>query len=170
MKLKEKSLWRALMLLCWSFEILAPKMVSISLYLHRKSLRCNITTTAKLERSALCHIMSLRFWHLDGSKPTWTVNNSNPAVLPVQSDWNYVTLNCKVHYMGVRQHTGDKGSYGRSYGFSSIHIRMWELEHREGWVPKNWCFWTVVLEKTPESPLESKEIKPVHPKGNQPWI
>ena len=47
---------------------------------------------------------------------------------------------------------------------------MWELDHKEGWVPKNWCFWTVVLEKTLESPLDCKEIKPVNPKGNQPWI
>ena len=47
---------------------------------------------------------------------------------------------------------------------------MWELDHNEGWVPKNWCFQTVVLEKTLESPLDSKEIKPVNPKGNQPWI
>ena len=47
---------------------------------------------------------------------------------------------------------------------------MWELDHKEGWVPKNWCFWTVVLEKTLETPLDSKEIQPVNPKGNQPWI
>ena len=47
---------------------------------------------------------------------------------------------------------------------------MWELDHKEGWVPKNWCFWTVVLEKTLESPLDCKEIKPVNPKGNQSWI
>ena len=47
---------------------------------------------------------------------------------------------------------------------------MWELDYKEGWAPKNWCFWTVVLEKTLESPLESKEIQPVHPKGNQSWI
>ena len=47
---------------------------------------------------------------------------------------------------------------------------MWELDQKEGWVSKNWCFWTVVLEKTFESPLDSKEIKPVNPKGNQPWI
>ena len=47
---------------------------------------------------------------------------------------------------------------------------MWELDHKEGWAPKNWCFWTVVLEKTLESPLDCKEIQPVHPKGNQPWI
>ena len=50
-----------------------------------------------------------------------------------------------------------------------IVIFMWELDHKEAWALKNWCFWTVVLEKTPESPLDSKEIKPVNPKGNQPW-
>ena len=58
----------------------------------------------------------------------------------------------------------------QSYGFSSSHVWMWELDQKEGWAPKNWCFWTVVLEKTLESPLNSKEIKPVNHKGNQPWI
>ena len=60
--------------------------------------------------------------------------------------------------------------YSQSYSFSSSHVRMWELDHKEGWVLKNWCFWTVVLEKTLESPLDSKKIKPVNPKGNQPWV
>ena len=54
--------------------------------------------------------------------------------------------------------------------FSSSHVWMWELEHKESWVVKNWCFWTMVLEKILESPLDCKEIKPVNPKGNQPWI
>ena len=54
--------------------------------------------------------------------------------------------------------------------FFSNHVWMWELEHKESWVPQNWCFWTVVLEKTLESPLDCKEIKPVNPKGNQSWI
>ena len=54
--------------------------------------------------------------------------------------------------------------------FSNSHVWMWELDHKKGWVPKNWCFWTVVLEKTLESPLDCKEIKPVNPKANQPWI
>ena len=54
--------------------------------------------------------------------------------------------------------------------FSSNHVQMWELDYKESWVPKNWCFWTVVLEKTLESPLVCKEIQPVHPKGNQSWI
>ena len=63
-----------------------------------------------------------------------------------------------------------KGLYSQSYGFSRNHVWMWELDHKEGWIPKNWCFWTVVLEKTLESPLDSKEIKPVDPKRNQLWI
>ena len=58
----------------------------------------------------------------------------------------------------------------QSYGFSSSHVRMWELDHKESWALKNWCFWTVVLEKTLESPLNSKEIKPVNPKYSQSWI
>ena len=58
----------------------------------------------------------------------------------------------------------------QSYGFSSSHVWMWELDHKEGWMLKNWCFWTVVLEQTPENPLDCKEIQPVNPKGNQSWI
>ena len=64
----------------------------------------------------------------------------------------------------------DKCLYFQSYGFSCSHIRLWELDHKEGWALKNWCFQIVVLEKTLESPLDSKEIKPVNLKGNQPWI
>ena len=58
----------------------------------------------------------------------------------------------------------------KSYGFSSSHVSLWELDYKESWVPKNWCFWTVVLEKTLESPLDCEESQPVHPKGNQSWI
>ena len=64
----------------------------------------------------------------------------------------------------------DKVSSSQSYGFSSGHVWMWELVYKESWEPNNWCFWTVVLGKTLESPLDCKEIKPVHPKGNQSWI
>ena len=64
----------------------------------------------------------------------------------------------------------NKGPYSQSYGFSSSHVWIWELDHKESWTPKNWCSWTVVLEKILESPLDSKEIKPVNPKGNQTWI
>ena len=69
-----------------------------------------------------------------------------------------------------RYHFADKSLYSQSYGFSSSHAWMCELDYKEGWVLKNWCFRTLVLEKTYESPLDSKEIKLVNPKGNQPWI
>ena len=58
----------------------------------------------------------------------------------------------------------------QGYGFSSNHVQMWELDYKESWAPKNWCFWTVVLEKTLESPLDCKEIQPVHPKEDQSWV
>ena len=69
-----------------------------------------------------------------------------------------------------RHYFTDKGLYSQSYGFSSSHVWMWELGHKESWALKNWCFWTVVLEKTLESTLDCKEIKSVSPKGNQSWI
>ena len=66
-----------------------------------------------------------------------------------------------------RHYFANKGLYSQRYGFSSGHVWKWELDYKESWAPKNWCFWTVVLEKTLESPLNCKEIQP---KGNQPWI
>ena len=69
-----------------------------------------------------------------------------------------------------RDHFADKGPYSQSYAFLSSHVQMWELDHKKGWTLKNWCFWTVMLENTLESPLDSKEIKQVNPKGNQPWL
>ena len=66
--------------------------------------------------------------------------------------------------------TTNKGPSSQSYGFSSGHVWMRELDYKESWVPKNWYFWTVVLEKTLESPLDCKEIQPVHPKGDQSWV
>ena len=69
-----------------------------------------------------------------------------------------------------RHYFADKGPSSQSYGFSSSHVWMWELDCKESWVLKNWCFWTMVLERTLESPLHYKEVKPVHPKGNQSWI
>ena len=64
----------------------------------------------------------------------------------------------------------EKSPHSQSCGFSSSHVQMWELDPKEGWAPKNWCFQAVVLEKILDSPLDCKEIKPVNPKGNQSWI
>ena len=76
----------------------------------------------------------------------------------------------RQHIKKQRHYFANKGLSSQSYGFSSGHVWMRELDHKEGWAPKNWCFWTVVLEKILESPLNSKEIKPVNPKGNQHWL
>ena len=76
----------------------------------------------------------------------------------------------RQHIKKQWHHFADKGPYSPSYGFSSSHVQMWELDHKESWASKNWCFLILVLEKTLESPLDFKEIKPVNPKGSQPWI
>ena len=76
----------------------------------------------------------------------------------------------RQHIKKQRHYFANKGLSSQSYGFSSSHVWMWELDHKESWALRNWCFWTVVLEKTLESPLDNKEIQPVHPKGNQSWI
>ena len=75
----------------------------------------------------------------------------------------------RQHVKKQRHYFADKGLSSESYGFSSSLVWMWDLDHKESWAPKNWCFWTVVLEKTLESPLDCKEIKPVSPK-TQSWM
>ena len=92
--------------------------------------------------------------------------------------WNQETLApWKKSYDQPRQHIkkqrhyfANKGPSSQSYGFSSGNVWMWELDYKESWAPKNWCFWTVVLEETLLSPLDYKEIQTIHPKGNQSWI
>ena len=88
--------------------------------------------------------------------------------------WDSASLDIQSkprQYIKNQRHCfADRDLYSQSYGFSNSHVWIWELDHKESWVPKNWCFWTVVLEKTLESPLDCKEIQPVHPKGNQSWI
>ena len=76
----------------------------------------------------------------------------------------------RQHIKKQRHYSADNGPSSQGYDFPSSHVWMWELDYKEIWVPKNWCFWTVVLEKTLESPLDCKEIQPVHPKGDQSWV
>ena len=76
----------------------------------------------------------------------------------------------RQHIKKQRHHFANKGLSSQGYGFSSGHVWMWELDCEESWVPKNWYFWTVVLEKTLESPLDCKEIQPVHSKGDRSWV
>ena len=76
----------------------------------------------------------------------------------------------RQHIKKQRHCSVSKGPSSQGYDFASSHVLMWELDYKESWVPKNWWFWSVVLEKTLESPLNCKEIQPVHPNGNQCWI
>ena len=76
----------------------------------------------------------------------------------------------RQHIKKQRHYFADKGLSSQSYGFSSSHIWMWDLHYKESWARKNWCFWTVVLEKTVENPLDFRKIQLVHPKGDQSWV
>ena len=76
----------------------------------------------------------------------------------------------RQHIKKQRHYFANKGPSSQSHSFPSSHVWMWELNYKESWAPKNWYFWSVVLEKILESPLDCKESQPVHPKGNQPWI
>ena len=76
----------------------------------------------------------------------------------------------RQHNEKQRYYFANGGLSNQSFGFSNSHIWMWELDYKESWAQKNWCFWTALLDKTLESPLDCKDIKPVNPKGNQSWI
>ena len=76
----------------------------------------------------------------------------------------------RQHIKKQRHYFANKGLSNQGYGFCSGHVWMWELDYKESWAQKNWCFWTVVLEKNLESPLDCKEIQPVHPKVDQSWV
>ena len=76
----------------------------------------------------------------------------------------------RQHIKKQRHYLADKSLYSQNYGFPSSHACVWELDHKEGWMAKNWCLWTIVLEKTLKSPLDCSKIQPVNPKGNQHWI
>ena len=97
----------------------------------------------------------------------WWLQPGNQKML---APWKKSYDQPRQHIKKQRHHFANKGPSSQSYGFSSSHIWMWELDHKESWVPKNWCFWTVVLDKTLESPLDCKDIQPVNRKGNQSWI
>ena len=84
--------------------------------------------------------------------------------------WKKNNVKSRQHIKKQSHSFANKGPSSQSYGFSSNHVWKWELDYKESLVLKNWCFWTVVLEKTLESPLDSKVIQPINPKGNQPWI
>ena len=102
------------------------------------------------------------------SKSLWMVTAA--MKLKDTAPWKKNYDKPRQHAKKQRHYFANKGPSSQSSGFSSSPVTMWELDHKESWMPKNWCFWTVVLEKTLESPLDYREIQPVNPKGNQSWI
>ena len=110
-------------------------------------------------------------WRLSSSwapKSLWTVTAARKS----EDDCSWQESDHKPRQCVEKQrhYSANKGPYGQGYGLPSGHVQLWESDCKEGRMPKNWCLLTVVLEKTPESPSDSKEIKPVSPKGNQYWI
>ena len=97
----------------------------------------------------------------------WWLQPWNSEML---APWKKSSDQPRQHVKKQNHYFAYKGSSSQSYVFSSSDVVMWEWDYKESWAPKNWCFWTVVLEKTLESPLDCKEFKPVNPKGNQSWI
>ena len=121
-------------------------------------------TSWELDEETVETVSDFIFW---GSKITaegdWRLEIKRPLLLgrKVMSNLDSILKSRNIT---------DKGPSSQSYDFSSSLVWIWELDHKESWALKNWCFWTVVLEKTLESPLDCKEIKPVNPKGNRSWI
>ena len=107
---------------------------------------------------------TLFFWALKSLQMVTTAMKLKDAC-----SWKKSYDQSRQHVKKQRHYFADKGLSSESYGFSSSLVWMWDMDHKESWAPKNWCFWTVVL-KSLESPLDCKEIQPVHPKGNQSWI
>ena len=108
----------------------------------------------------------LYFWGLQ-NHCRWWLQPWNKKML---SPWKKSYDEPRQHIKKQRHYFANKRPSGQGYGFSSSHVWMWELDYKESWALKNWCFWTVVVEKTLESPLDCKETKPVNPKGNQSWM
>ena len=108
----------------------------------------------------------LYFWGLQNHCRWWLQPWNEKTLTPWKESYDQP----RQHIKKQRHYFVHKGPSSQGYGFSSGHVWMWELDYKESLAQKNWCFWTVVLEKMLESPLDSKEIQPVHPKGNQSWI
>ena len=124
----------------------------VQMHKHRQFWEMGLVTKMEpVRKDPEQHAIELRVYHLD---PLRGLNYDKP----------------RQHIKKQRHYFANKGPSSQSYGFSSCHVWMWELDHKESWAPKNWCFWTVMLAKTLEGPLGFKEIKPVNPNGNQSWI
>ena len=106
------------------------------------------------------------FWGLQNYCRWWLQPWNKKMLTPSKKSYDQP----RQHIKKQRHYFANKGPSSQGYGFPSGHVWMWELDYKESWAPKNWCFWTVVLEKTLESPLDCKEIQPAYPKGDHSWV
>ena len=134
-----------------------------------------------IQKTKIMASSSITSWEIDGETVgTVTAFILGDSKITAHGDYSHEIKTLapwKKSYDQPRQHIKKQRHYfakkdpsSQSYGFSSGHVWIWELDYKESWVPKNWCFWTVVLEKSLESPLDCKQIQPIHPKGNQSCI
>ena len=100
----------------------------------------------------------------------WAPKSLQPWNWETLAPWKKICDQPRQHIKKQRHYFANKGLSSQSCGFSNSHVGVWEMEYKESWVQKHWCFWTAVLKKTLESPLHCEEVKPVNPKGNQSWI
>ena len=126
-----------------------------------ESLRLQEDPTSPFWRSVLGFLWKEWCWSWNSSTLATSCKELTPWKVMIKPRQ---CINKQRHYFA------NKSLSSQGYGFSNSHVWMWELDYKESWAQKNWCFWTVMLEKTLESPLDCKEIQPVHPKGNQSWI
>ena len=134
-----------------------------------------------IQKSKIMASSPITSWHIDGEKVEtvidfifWgskiTTDGDCGHEIKTLASWKKNYDKPRQNMKKQRHFFANKGPFSQSYGISSSHAWMWELDYKESWAPKNWCFWTVVLEETLESPLDSKEIQPGPPKGDQSWI
>ena len=146
MKVKEENEKFGLKLSIWKTKIMASGPI----------------TSWQINGERVAHLI---FWGLQ-NHCRWWLQPWNEKTLTA---WKQSHDQPRQHIKKQRRYFANNSLSSQSYGFSSSHVWMWELDYKESWA-KNWCFWTVVLEKTLESPLDCKKIQPVHPKGDQSWV
>ena len=158
-----------------SEEVLKSFLMKVKKESEKVGLKLNIQ---KLKIMAYDPIPSWQRWENNGHSDRlyfgglqnhcrWWLQPWNKKTL---TPWKETYDQPRLHIKKQRHYFANKGPCSQAYGFSSSHVWMWELDYKESWAPKNWCFWTVVLEKTLEYPLDCKEIQTVHPEGDQSWV
>ena len=157
----------------FAFENCPSLLMKVKEESEKAGLKLNIKNTKIMASSPITAWQIGKKWKQWQTLFSWTPKSLQTVTAAVKlkdiAPWKKSNDKPRQYIKKQRRHFANKGLYSQSYSFFSSHVQMWELDHKD-WAPKNWCFWTLVLEKTLESPLDSKDIKSVNPKENQSWI